>query len=46
MSIDRISALQDRLRLYKLLKGQEQVMDEAEAAEKARIQLKIEHQWD
>ena len=43
---DRISDLQDRLdRLYKLLKGQELAKDEAETAEKARIQLKIDGQW-
>jgi hypothetical protein len=46
MSIDRISDLQERLdRLYKLLKGQELAKDEAETAEKARIQLKIDGQW-
>jgi hypothetical protein len=38
--------LQERLdRLYKLLKGQELAKDEAETAEKARIQLKIDGQW-
>jgi hypothetical protein len=43
---DRISDLQERLdRLYKLLKGQELAKDEAETAEKARIQLKIDGQW-
>ena len=43
---DRISDLQERLdRLYKLLKGKELAKDEAETAEKARIQLKIDGQW-
>ena len=43
---DRISDLQERLdRQYKLLKGQELAKDEAETAEKARIQLKIDGQW-
>ena len=43
---DRISDLQKRLdRLYKLLEGQELAKDEAETAEKARIQLKIDGQW-
>lgn len=43
---DRISDLQERLdRLYKLLKGLELGKDEAETAEKARIQLKIDGQW-
>ena len=43
---DRIPDLQGRLyRLYKLLKGQELAKDEAETAEKARIQLKIDGQW-
>ena len=42
---DRISDLQERLdRLYKLLKGQELAKDEAETADKARIQLKIDGQ--
>lgn len=43
---DRISDLQERLgRLYKLLKGLELAKDEAETAEKDRIQLKIDGQW-
>jgi hypothetical protein len=42
MSTDRILDLQERLdRLYGVLKGQELGKDEAETAEKARIQLKI-----
>jgi hypothetical protein len=46
MSNNRQADVQDRLdRLYKLLKGLELAKDEAEAAEKARIQLKIDAQW-
>jgi F0F1-type ATP synthase gamma subunit len=47
MSIDRLADIQERLaRLYKLLKGLERAKDEAEAAEKPRVQLKIDAQWD
>jgi F0F1-type ATP synthase gamma subunit len=46
MTIDRLGDVQGRLeRLYKLLKGLERAKDGAEAAEKDRIQLKIEDQW-
>jgi F0F1-type ATP synthase gamma subunit len=43
---NRVSDLQERLeRLYQLLKGLELAKDEAEAADKSRIQLKIDSQW-
>jgi len=46
MSIDRLSDVHERLtRLYKLLKGIELAKDDAESAEKPRIQLKIDSQW-
>jgi hypothetical protein len=46
MSNDRLSDVHERLtRLYKLLKGIELAKDDAESAEKPRIQLKIDSQW-